>query len=144
MEYLLPLHRFFLRAAIAVCLFSSAQLNAQVSIWTWHGDDLDDNWRTGQNAAETSLMPTSTSVNKGSFGKICYYPVDGQVYAQPLVLWDSANSRNLVYVVTQNDSIYMFNGTNPPQGGQCAAPLASDVTGTGKQAPLPEISITPR
>jgi hypothetical protein len=38
--------------------------------------------------------------------------VDGQVYAQPLVLWDSVNSRNVVYVVTQNDSIYMFDGTN--------------------------------
>jgi hypothetical protein len=32
-----------------------------------------------------------------------------------LVLWDSVNSRNQVYVVTQNDSIYLFDGTNIPQ-----------------------------
>jgi hypothetical protein len=35
------------------------------------------------------------------------------------VLWDSTNSKSLVYVVTQNDSIYMFDGTNIPQNKQC-------------------------
>ena len=107
------LTRMMLPLLFATCSFSSLQVSAQVNVWTWH----NDNGRTGQNASETSLTPSS--VNKTGFGQLCSYgggttspTLDGQVYAQPLVLWDSVNSRNLVYVVTQNDSLYMFDGTN--------------------------------
>lgn len=93
------------------CVF---QLAAQVNVWTWHGDNLDDNWRTGQNAAEASLTPSN--VNKTGFGQLCSAGVDGQVYAQPLVLGNvtinHVNYSSVVYVTTQNDSVYLFDGTN--------------------------------
>jgi len=34
-------------------MFSSARLNGQVSVATWH----NDNWRTGQNTNQTALTP---------------------------------------------------------------------------------------
>lgn len=87
-----------------------AQVPAGVNVWTWH----NDNGRTGQNAAETTL--TTGNVNKTNFGQLCSYAVDGQVYSQPLVLWDSVNHRSLVYVVTQNNSIYVLDGSTTLQG----------------------------
>ena len=95
METLSRFRRISVYLAIALWLFASPLLWAQTSVWTWH----NDNGRTGQNNSETNLTPTN--VNKATFGQICSYVVDGQIYAQPLVLWDSGNSRNLVYVVTQ-------------------------------------------
>jgi hypothetical protein len=111
---------------LASCLLSPILLWAQdpapaVNVWTWH----NDNGRTGQNAGETVLK--QANVNKTSFGQLCSYPVDGQVFAQPLVLWDSVHSRNLVYVVTQNDSIYVFDGTTTPVNNACPL-VASTVT----------------
>ena len=96
----------------AVLLSSLLHAQTHVNVTTWH----NDNGRTGQNTNEATLKPGSGSVDKATFGKICSYKVadglDGQVYAQPLVVWDSANNRNVVYVVTMNDSIYAFDGTN--------------------------------
>lgn len=115
-----------LHLVLAACLFFPPCLLAQapvtpVNVWTWHNDI----GRTGQNLDETTLK--LTNVNKASFGQLCSYGVDGQVFAQPLVLWDSVNSRNLVYVVTQNDSIYLFDGTNIPVNKICA-PIASNTS----------------
>ena len=102
-----------LTALIVALAFSPAILQAQVNVTTWH----NDNWRTGQNVEETSLTPTT--VAPSAFGKICSVQsvakggvLDGQVYAQPLTVWDSTNNRNVVYVVTENDSIFAFDGTN--------------------------------
>ena len=69
--------KLFVRFAVA---FDPLLLSSQVNVTTWHNDI----GRTGQNTSETSLAPTT--VNKTGFGKICSYAVDGQVYAQPLVV----------------------------------------------------------
>ena len=91
---------------ILVILFGAVTAQTQVNVATWHNDI----GRTGQNTQETILTPKL--VTKNRFGKICSAPVDGQIYAQPLTVWNSVTNRNTVYVVTQSDTIYAFDGTN--------------------------------
>ncbi len=77
-----------------------------VSVLTFHNDTL----RTGQNLNETLL--NTSNVNAQHFGKRVSYPVDGQVYAQPLfvpAVTIKAHSYNVVYVATENDSVYAFD-----------------------------------
>ena len=70
----------------------------------------NDTGRTGQNLQETILTPTN--VNSTSFGKLFSYSVDGQMFAQPLYVPNvtiGATTHNVVYAVTQNDSVYAFD-----------------------------------
>jgi hypothetical protein len=63
--------------------------------------------RTGQNLRETVL--TLTNVNAATFGLLRNVPVDGKVDAQPLyvsALAVGGATRNVVYVATENDSVY--------------------------------------
>ncbi len=121
-----------------------------VSVFTWQ----NDNSRSGQNTNEVILTPTS--VNSNSFGLLFSYPVDGFVYAQPLVLANliipDQGTYSVVYVATEHDSVYAFDAStnsapgNPlwhasfinPSAGVTTVP-ASDV---GSQNIVPEIGIT--
>jgi hypothetical protein len=70
-----------------------------------------DNARTGANLHETVLIPQN--VNAGQFGKLFSFPVDGDVYAQPLYVASvevpGKGKRNLIFIVTEHDSVYAFD-----------------------------------
>ncbi len=89
----------------------SIPANSQVNVVTWHNDV----GRTGQNTSETALTQAKVS-DDITFGKVCSYTVDGQVYAQPLVVTNvkinGTTYSNVVYVATMNDSVYAFQGTS--------------------------------
>jgi uncharacterized protein (TIGR03437 family) len=78
-----------------------------------------DTHQTGANLQETSLTP---QINWKSFGKVGTFPVDGQVFAQPLYVSGVAiggATYNIVYVATMHNSIFAFNADAP----QTATPL---------------------
>src|SRR5216684_6957948 len=87
---------------------------SQVSVTTYHYD----NARTGLNPNETLL--TTTSVNFNSFEKLFSYNVDGFVVAQPLyvpnVIIPGQGTHNVVYVVTQHDSVFAFDADSVGSG----------------------------
>lgn len=77
-----------------------------VSVLTYHNDDVRD----GANTNETTLTPSN--VNSQQFGKLFSYPVDGQIYAQPLYVPNLTIARvrhNVVFVETENDTVYAFD-----------------------------------
>jgi archaellum component FlaF (FlaF/FlaG flagellin family) len=70
----------------------------------------NDNARTGQYPHETVL--NTGNVNAAQFGKRVSYPVDGQLYAQPLYLPNltiGGSTHNVVFAATENDSVYAFD-----------------------------------
>ena len=81
-----------------------------------------DSQSTGANLTETQL--TSSNVNAADFGQLYNTPVDGQVYAEPLVLTNVAITagpntvgtpgtyNSVVFVATQHDSLYAINAAN--------------------------------
>lgn len=80
---------------------------SQTNVLTYH----NDNARTGQNTTETILTPAN--VNSSHFGKLFSVPVDGNVYAQPLVVSKvnipASGAHNVVYAATENDSLYAID-----------------------------------
>ncbi len=78
----------------------------------------NDTLRTGQNLNEVAL--TTGNVNRTQFGKLFTYPVDGYTFAQPLYVAGvniNGTHHNVVYVATENDSVYAFDADNNGTGG---------------------------
>ena len=72
-----------------------------------HHNDLA---RTGQMLAETTLTPAN--VNSSTFGLLRLLPTDGKVDGQPLFVTNLTMGgavHNVVYVVTEHDSIYAYD-----------------------------------
>ena len=94
----------FLAAFLVPFVVSAAM--AQVSVTTWHNDLA----RTGANTHETILTPGN--VNKATFGKLCSYPVDGQIYAEPLYVPEitiNGARHDAAFVASENVSVYAFD-----------------------------------
>ena len=76
------------------------------AVLTFHNDDARD----GAFTEETTL--TLANVNSSQFGKLLSYPVDGQIYAQPLFIPQlsiGGAAHNVVLVATENDTVYAFD-----------------------------------
>ncbi|HUK26103.1 MAG TPA: hypothetical protein VLV49_16085 [Terriglobales bacterium] len=114
---------------------------SSVDVTTYH----NDNGRTGQNLSETTL--TTGNVNSTNFGKLFTIPVDGKVDAEPLYLSNltvSGQSHNVLYVVTEHDSVYAFDADTGTQLEQVSLLGAGETTSDnrGCSQVTPEIGIT--
>ncbi len=105
--------------ALVCALLLPESALAQTSVVTYHNDAA----RTGANLAEVVL--TTTNVNVSQFGKLFERAVDDEIYGQPLyvagVNVPGVGVRNVVYVTTNNDSVYAFDADDPA----ASAPLWS-------------------
>ncbi len=106
------LHRLFIVTVVCAGLLPAS---GQINVLTYHNDF----YRTGQNTNETVLTPAN--VNTNTFGLLFAYPVDGQIYGQPLYVSGLSipgqGTHNVVFVATMHDSVYAFDadsnmGTN--------------------------------
>jgi hypothetical protein len=85
---------------------SGGGASATTDVLTYHYDTM----RTGQNLTETVLTPSN--VNSASFGLLHLLAADGPVDAAPLVvskLTIGGAVHNVVYIATENDSIYAYD-----------------------------------
>jgi hypothetical protein len=98
------LKRLFWIAALII-VFSGVLCATDVV--TYHNDIA----RTGQNLSETILSPST--VSSKTFGLLFTMPVDGKIDAEPLYLSSvtipGQGTHNVIYAVTENDSVYAFD-----------------------------------
>ena len=116
--------QIFLGIFIAVAIAGSvpvamAQTPTPVPVLTWRYDLT----HAGQNTGETALSPDN--VTASSFGKLFSLSVDSTVYAQPLYVpalkMSDGLLHNVLFVATENDSIYAFDADS--NGGADAKPI---------------------
>lgn len=136
-----------LTAAMALAVSVTGQ--AQVNVTTWKNDLARD----GANTQETIL--TTANVNVNTFGKLFEVTVDGDVYAQPLVLTNvsiAGGTHNVVYVETENDSVYAMDADTGtlyaqvsliPAGGTAVSSMNDLGQNCGDIAPSIGITGTP-
>jgi uncharacterized protein (TIGR03437 family) len=96
---------------IVLISFLLASASAQVNVLTANYDDQ----RTNSNLQETIL--NQSNVNTANFGKIGYFPVDGEIYAQPLyasgIQITGQGLHNVVYLATMHNSVYAIDADKP-------------------------------
>ena len=117
---------------------------SNVRVLTYH----NDRERTGRNLAEKILTPGN--VNYKSFGKVGFLSVDGLVDGEPLYvsnLMVAGNPHNVVFVVTEHDSVYAFDADTLAQLWHVtvlgANEVPSDDRGCGQVSPEIGITSTP-
>ncbi len=95
-----------------------------VNVLTYHNDI----GRTGLMPLETILTPAN--VNSASFGKVNFIPTDGRVGGEPLYASNvMINSvvHNVLYVVTEHDSIYALDADTGAQLWKTTALLQGEM-----------------
>lgn len=128
---------------------NSASLTVTVQTMPTNAPDIttyhDDVARDGLNAQETILTPAN--VNSAQFGKIGFDAVDGKVDAEPLYLANVVAGgalRNVLYVVTEHDSVYAFDADTGAQIWKVSILGSGETTSDdhGCSQITPEIGIT--
>lgn len=115
-----------------------------------------DNNRTGWNSNETTLTPAKVKVNTGNtsncaqtgkscFGLLSTTPLDEQVDAQPLLVRNQkisgkAGTHDVVYVATENNSVYAIDASN---GTVLLSQIALDAKTLGPAVPLSSLPSGP-
>jgi hypothetical protein len=122
---------------LLACLPLRAQdPGTSVNITTWQKDDPSACtggcvYRTGDNLAESTL--TTATLSDTTFGQICNYAVDGQIYGQPLVVtnapFNGGPNITVAYVATMNGTVYAFGGATP-----CTFLKSASLLGPGETA----------
>ncbi|MGH8217760.1 MAG: pyrrolo-quinoline quinone [Steroidobacteraceae bacterium] len=108
----------------------------------------NDVLRTGQNLTESTLTPSN--VRSATFGLLRNLQVDGAVDAQPLYLSQlsvAGSAHNVVFVATENDSVYAFDADTGATLWQVsllgAGEMASDDHGCEQITPSIGVTSTP-
>jgi hypothetical protein len=129
------------KTSSAAMLTVTAAVSATTDVVTYH----NDNQRTGQNLAETTLMPST--VAKSNFGLQHLVAVDGKVDAQPLVLAGlsmGSAAHNVVFVATEHDTVYAIDSDSAATLWKVSllptGETPSDDRGCGQV--MPEIGVT--
>ena len=77
------------------------------------------NERSNANLQETVL--TTANVGPVNFAKLGSFPVDGQIYAQPLyvnqLFISGRGTYNVIYTATQHNSVYAYDADIPSAAG---------------------------
>jgi len=138
---------FFIAALVLLVKHQETVANAAPAfkgVLTWHNDNL----RTGRNTSESTL--TLKNVNVATFGKLFTLTTDGLVDAEPLYvpnLTIGGTSHNVLFVVSENDTVYAFDADNGSPLWQVTAlvgsEVASDNRGCGQVTPKIGITSTP-
>ncbi len=115
--------------------------SAGIDITTYH----DDVARTGLNPNETTLTPAN--VTSASFGLLRTLQVDGKVDGEPLYLSAlnvGGQTRNVVFAVSEHDSVYAFDADSGTQIWKTSILGANETTSDdhGCSQISPEIGIT--
>src|SRR4051812_22002685 len=87
-------------------------IEAQIDVLTQRYD----NSRSGVNLKETKLK--KSNVNKNTFGKLAFRNVDGNIYAQPLLVFQARIVNrpapvNVAIIATEHNSVYAFDADDP-------------------------------
>jgi len=106
----IPPHVFFPLTILAAIFSLCPGAPAQISTSQY------DNARTGAYLGEKTLTPQNVIAKQ--FGKIFTLRVDGDVYAQPLyvpgVEIPGKGTHNVIYIATENDTLYAFDAEGNP------------------------------
>src|SRR5437667_3045451 len=115
-------------------------------VLTYH----NDNSRTGQNLNESVLSPANVTQSK--FGKLFSYPLDGQVFTQPLYVYKvpiDGQNHNVIYVATEHHTVYAFDADNKASSALWSVSFLNSAEGvtpvpsSGLDSPInPEIGVT--
>jgi len=116
-----------------------------LNVLTYHNDIM----RTGLMPLETTLTPAN--VNSTNFGKVNFLTTDGKIDAEPLYASNvliNGVSRNVLYVVSEHDTIYAFDADSGTQLWTATALLQGEnpseaVNGCSQISPQIGITNTP-